>query len=384
MNSVIFIGFDVNATGGISTYSRHQITALQTHYDISVINFLVKSESDEQIKCFSINHRGVFKLFSSFVAFSIILFLLVKKRPKLIMVNHVNLAPLAFVIRLLFKVKYTLNMYNVEVLRELSFYRKYSLINADMLFGDCAFIIERFRSKYKTKAPIKLLYDPVEIDKYQGHEKIGAQERLGEKFNIDLKDKFVICTVAMFQASLNKGHLDIIDAMARLANKDIVYVMSGEGKTKELVENRVNELDLGAQVIFLGRIPEEDIPLVYLAADVVSLISRHAPGTSFGLGEGIPLGLVEGLGAGRAILCGDQDGSAEAINRAQNNGIIVNPDCPDEVDAAITFLIENPDQVELMGENSFKYAKEVFEKSEFSHNLLKSTFEINNRHKKKR
>jgi len=366
MKKFIFLGYDINSTGGIPTYSRHQINSLKEIGEVFVVNFESKKADSKNIKTYKIKHYGIYRKISSLIGFFKLVSLSLFFSPHVIVVNHVNLAPMAQIIKFIFGTKYTLNMYNVDVLGELTVVRKKALLNADILYGDCSFVIKEALNKYRFNSPSVLLYDPVDLSKYQSKSKESARKEVENIINSSIKDKIVITTVAMFQPSLNKGHIDIINSLSRLEDKNFIYIMTGIGPTRKKVEDLVNILNLNDQVFFLGRVEEELIPSIYISSDIVSLISRNAPATSYGSGEGIPLGLVEGLGAGRAIICGNQDGSIEAFNNSYPNGIVVDPDNQSEIDEALIYFKDNPNELYLMGRNSLKHAKEYFTKEKFS------------------
>ena len=109
---IIFIGFDIEGTGGISTYSRYQVKALRESFTnvkvYSLDNFDKQYNGYSDVTIKYTNKLLLIKL----------LFELVKsyKDIDLIIFNHVNLSFIGAVLKKLFRVKYIVFGYNTDVL----------------------------------------------------------------------------------------------------------------------------------------------------------------------------------------------------------------------------------------------------------------------------
>jgi glycosyltransferase involved in cell wall biosynthesis len=174
---------------------------------------------------------------------------------------------------------------------------------------------------------LRLLYDPVDLDIFKSKDK---NYKLMEKYNIP-SDKFIISTVG--RLSRNKGHKTIIKTLKKL-NKEIIYVIIGDGYMKQELQYLVSSLNLKERVFFTGRIPENELIDFYNIADIVSLLSTFDKYE----GEGLPLGLIEASACKKPIIAGNQDGSQEAISDILPNGFAIDPLSSTELKNKVMFF----------------------------------------------
>ncbi len=95
-----------------------------------------------------------------------------------------------------------------------------------------------------------------------------------------------------------KGFDVLIRAVADLARTrpDLVLALAGSGRDRARLERLARRLD--APVRFLGRVPDDDLPLVHGAADVFAMLCRNR---WLGLEqEGFGIVFLEAAAAGRA------------------------------------------------------------------------------------
>jgi phosphatidylinositol alpha-1,6-mannosyltransferase len=354
---IVFIGFDIEGTGGISTYSRYQIKALKEDFqNVFVYSF------DQQEKVYSGYVDNSYKYDSKWRLFSF-LFELINKKSEIdfIIFNHVNLSFLGVFLKKMFGIKYMVFGYNNDILRNFKHLYKFGYENTEALVIDCQYTIDRLKEFHDVVQKTYLLYDPIDIEFFKSNEKQQSQNILNDKYNIDFTGKFVITTVALMRKSGNKGHRLIIDAIKKLNNPNILYFITSGGEDKKNIEQYVKDSGIESQIIFFGFVENELIPHFYNASDVVALISKN----EYGKGEGVPLGLIEASACEVPIIAGDEDGSYEAISDIYPNGFRVSPRNIDEIADKIQFYIDNPEMKKEHGKNGRKFVIEEFEYSKF-------------------
>jgi phosphatidylinositol alpha-1,6-mannosyltransferase len=98
-------------------------------------------------------------------------------------------------------------------------------------------------------------------------------------------------------------------------------LFAGSGDLIKDLQDEAAQLGIREKVFFLGSIAEDDLPHVYRAAHVFSLVSDRGQGR----GEGIPLTPLEAAACGVPIIVGNQDGSQEAVASDDSNGYVIDP-----------------------------------------------------------
>lgn len=124
---------------------------------------------------------------------------------------------------------------------------------------------------------------------------------------LGLRGKQVLLTVSRLSASERyKGHDHVIRAVSdlRQSHPDIVYVVAGDGDDRQRLAQLALELGVLEQVLFVGYVPDSNLPDLYRAADVFVMPST---------GEGFGIVFLQALASGIAVIGGDSDGSCDPL-----------------------------------------------------------------------
>ncbi|MEY2959626.1 MAG: hypothetical protein RLZZ01_2194 [Actinomycetota bacterium] len=124
-----------------------------------------------------------------------------------------------------------------------------------------------------------------------------------------------------------KGFDTLIRAAARLrrTHPDLVVVIAGGGRDDRRLRRLAAEL--GSPVRFVGRVPDDDLPLLHGCADVFTMLCRNRWG---GLEqEGFGIVFIEAAACGVPQIAGDSGGSAEAVVDDHTGFIVRHPERPD-------------------------------------------------------
>ncbi|HKW41187.1 MAG TPA: glycosyltransferase family 4 protein, partial [Gemmatimonadales bacterium] len=143
-----------------------------------------------------------------------------------------------------------------------------------------------------------------------------------------------ILTVA--RLDYHKGIDTVINALPaiRAAHPGARYVVAGIGIRKPHLERQIAELGLGDAVRLLGFVPDDELPALYNAADVFVLDSRRFDL----LVEGFGIAIVEASACGLPVIGGRSGGIPEAVREGET-GLIIEPDDPAAVAAAVSRLL---------------------------------------------
>jgi phosphatidyl-myo-inositol dimannoside synthase len=368
---VLLLGTDVYSKGGIQRYTRYQYKALEEILGVDNV-FLFSLSKEDRVNRFEtpirVAYTGTGAGFISKILYALNVILFVKKNNiDVIICAHIQVSILALISKKIFKIKYLINVYGLEIWSGLRQRELRGLLSSDGLIGDCNFIVEYISSNFEYQNPMHLLYDPVDLKKFN---KLDFSSKFNEKYQIQ-KDKFVIMTVGRLDR--NKGHEVIINSLKSLPNH-VIYVIVGGGVFENSLKNLAKSNNLTERVIFTGRIPEDDLVPAYNSSDVIALLSVFSKNE----GEGLPLGLIEASACSKPIVCGNQDGSREAYNSYNANGFMIDPDDINAFVETIKIYINNPQLVDKHGESGRKYASQYFSYKGFVKELKNIVKRYNN------
>lgn len=153
------------------------------------------------------------------------------------------------------------------------------------------------------------------------------------------------CTLILFIARFihQKQPLALINAFAKAVREmpSLRLLMIGDGDEKPAALELVQQLGIQSSVIFQSF--RQDVPDVLAAADIFVLPS---------LWEGMPIGLLEAMAMGKAIIATKVDGTSEVLQH-QYNGLLVEPgNVQEALPAALLQLAGDPDLRKRLSENA--------------------------------
>ncbi len=125
------------------------------------------------------------------------------------------------------------------------------------------------------------------------------------------QDSILLLFIARFTS--HKQPLSLLQgfALAYKQNKSLRLLMVGDGDQKATALTLVKELGVQDAVVFQSF--RQDVPQVLAAADIFILPS---------LWEGLPIGLLEAMSMGKAVIATNVDGTCEVIKN-EENGILI-------------------------------------------------------------
>jgi glycosyltransferase involved in cell wall biosynthesis len=153
-----------------------------------------------------------------------------------------------------------------------------------------------------------------------------------------------------------KGYHHLLDALGGLRQMPWTLALCGEGAHRDALEAQAGRLGIADRVRFLGWVPREAIGRYFAAADIfVHTALVEAAGNV----------ILEAQAAGCATVTSDSGGPPEYIV-AGETGLIVPPENPDALRAALQTLLEDVDLRARLGmaarhaaETRFSYARMI-------------------------
>ena len=130
-----------------------------------------------------------------------------------------------------------------------------------------------------------------------------------------------------------KNHVRLLEAFAELqglAHRPYNLVLvGGRWNGAEVIEAKVKELGMEKQVIFPGFVPDETLPLLYAAADLLVFPSLY---------EGFGIPLLEAMASGTPVCASNISSIPEVVGDA---GLLFDPMEPTAIAVAMHRLLED-------------------------------------------
>jgi phosphatidylinositol alpha-1,6-mannosyltransferase len=168
----------------------------------------------------------------------------------------------------------------------------------------------------------------------------------------------VLTVSRIVKANRYKGHDVVLRALASVVAQipDVAYVVVGEGDDLDYLERLAREFGVRENVIFAGRVSDEELPLLYNACDAFIMCSREERGRRGILAEGFGMALVEASACGKPVIAGRSGGVPDAVVEGVT-GLLVEPCDSDAVAAAIVKVLLEPELAKVLGANGRKWVE---------------------------
>lgn len=186
----------------------------------------------------------------------------------------------------------------------------------------------------------------IDLDKFQKQEP--TRQKVRNKLGIP-DGKIILMSVG--ELTKRKNHMVVIEALARLKEYDILYVICGDGPLKAQLRAKAEELGVRDRLKLLGF--RKDIAELHKAADIFVFPS---------LQEGLPVAVMEAMASGLPIVASKIRGNEDLISNNQG-GYLIKPKDSEQVAKAIQKMIQNPKKREKMEKRNLeiitKYGQET-------------------------
>ena len=144
-----------------------------------------------------------------------------------------------------------------------------------------------------------------------------------------------------------KGVQYLLQAVANLVHKkehkDVKVAIAGQGPYREYLVSLVKKYQIGANIFFLGYIPEEEKNALYNQSRIVVLPSYAR--------EGVLTTMLEASACGVPVVTCRNTSMAEFI-RSNKNGVLVEPEDSESLEKAIRHLLASPELAGSLGKEA--------------------------------
>lgn len=305
--------------GGIAQYNRDLIDALSESPKVEAILSLTRNAPDSRRSLPAKVSQEILPGSAWRYAFRAAIHSL-NFKPDIIICGHVNLLPVAVVLKKLTHRPVVLEAYGIDIWQRGGRLRVWGIKHVDLVIA-----ISRFtREKVLTWSGIEphritVVPNAVHLEHYSQNAK---PSYLVERYG--LAGKLVLLTLGRLPGDERyKGQDRIITLLPTLTAQfpNLVYVIAGGGDDRARLEALVDRMELRPRVVFTGKISEQEKTDHYNLADAFAMPS---------LSEGFGFVFLEAAACGVPVLGGSRDGSRDALVDGKL-GVMVDPENPEEL-----------------------------------------------------
>ena len=325
----LFLGSALLKTGGIERYNQNLLRSIIKF--CQSMKILIMSDTKKKFSDIPIRSYGHFKhsIFRK-VAFSMRFFREVFFfNPNIIICGHVNFSLLCYIVSLFPRKRYVVIVYGIDVWHINTRAKRKALGKAHLIISISNFTKNKITEQVpELKNKVQLL--PPAIDGaifFPKPKPVYLIKRYG------LESKKVILTICRLDKSEGyKGYDKVIEALPKIIKKipNLVYLIGGKGNDAPRIKRLIKGRGLDDYVKLIGLIPEKELVDHYNLCDIFVMPSK---------GEGFGIVFLEAVACGKPVICGNKDGSVDAVLNGKL-GILVDPDNIDQIADAIINVLQ--------------------------------------------
>jgi glycosyltransferase involved in cell wall biosynthesis len=326
MRVLVLLTDAFGGVGGISLCNRNLLSALCSHpacEEVVAIPRLMPHQCEELPAKLTYVTNGINSKARYIVA--VLRTLLGFRRFDLILCGHINLVPIACLLKGLLHAPVLLVIHGIDAWTPTGSRIVNLLVNKIDMFISVSEVTKRRFLRWADLPEGKgfVLPNTFHVERYgPGPKRPGLLARYG------LDGRTILMTVGRLSSfEKYKGIDEVIELLPDLAGKvpNVSYLIVGDGSDRKRLEEKAASLGVSDRVVFAGYVSEEEKADHYRLADAYVMPSS---------GEGFGIVFLEAMACGIPVVASKVDGSREAV-RDGELGIIVDPADRGEIMAAI-------------------------------------------------
>jgi glycosyltransferase involved in cell wall biosynthesis len=206
-------------------------------------------------------------------------------------------------------------------------YLKWGIKKADYVFAASVEIKDIARALVPDKK-IEALTNPVDTELFSPEKKPTIEKKEDEYL--------LVCPRRLVEK--NGVHF-LIEAMPEIVSKsEVKLVIAGDGPLRGSIEKRLKELGVEDKVVFLGSVPNEEMPGILISADLIVIPS---------LMEATSIAALESMSCGKAIAASRVGGLPEIID--EDVGFLMEPGDPKDIAKEVNIALKDINLLEKKG-----------------------------------
>lgn len=212
---------------------------------------------------------------------------------------------------------------------------------------------------------ITMLYNDIQIERFSNDAQVATRGQFLAKHGLpgDALVLLLVHRLSPVRRTLMYLEPMLISLAKQASRHNWILVIAGGGSELEAAKALALRLDLSNHIIFLGNVPNRDIPSLYSVADVFV----HPTYT-----EGFPRVLIEAMAAGLPIVTTDAGGTRQILGLQQLN-FVTDKNNPIEFSCKTIELINQSDYWPILSEEN-KHAVQRFSTPTVAQMYLRALF----------
>lgn len=272
--------------------------------------------------------------------------------PDIVFCGHIVTVPVGLILRWFLNKPFVVSTYALEIMtrrreRIYSFFLRY----ANKIITISGFTKNRLVYLGVEKSSIEII--PPSVDTERFRPRIGTR-LLKKRFSLD-KKKILLTVGRMDREERYKGHDSVINILSYILKKhpEVVYLIVGDGDDMDRLRSLAIKNRLGENVIFTGKVTEEELPVYYNLCDLFVMPSKKISIKDSVKAEGFGIVFLEAGASCKPVIGGKSGGIIDVVvDRV--TGILVEPDNPEELKNAVIELLEDASLRRSFGNNARK------------------------------
>jgi phosphatidylinositol alpha-1,6-mannosyltransferase len=264
----------------------------------------------------------------------------IKKAPNadVVILSHINFSPIGIIIKLFNpKCRIWLIAHGIEVWRPINIIKRVFLNRyCDKIICVSDFTRKQMIARHQSD-PDKCVILNNAVDAFiKLPDTFDKPEYLLNRYGLNASNQVIFTLTRLASSEQYKGHEQVIKAISNLkqAFPCIKYILSGQYDSVEetRIRSLIEKYNVKDEVILTGFLDENELTDHFLLADLFVLPSKK---------EGFGIVFVEALACGLPVICGNADGSTDAIKDGKL-GIAIDVDDLAELQNAIVKYLKAP------------------------------------------
>lgn len=327
-----------HAAGGIQRMSRtmaHSLHQLSLKNNWQMDLYALNDKPDDLMSPYlpPANFKGFNKNKLRFVLDSIN----AGRKADLIILTHINLSLIGWITYLLNqKCQIWLIAHGIEVWRPLKLWKKSIWKICDQVICVSRYTRNKVMELHHANPDRCLVLNNILDPFIKLPTSFAKPKPLLERYDLNANHKIILTLTRIAAAEQFKGYEQMIIAIGKIRHTlpDVKYMLAGKYDEPEKI--RIQQLIIAHKLedhfILTGYISESELADHFLLADLFALPSKK---------EGFGIVFIEAMGFGLPVICGNADGSIDAV-RNEEMGTAIDPDDVNELEQAILLKLTQP------------------------------------------